>query len=89
MNRFLDCGCCLKDDGTRVWCPTCANGGSSRAAGRQGTCTWTEDDNGAWEGACGVVWEFTDGGPGENDVRFCMRCGRPVSAERKKEVTDG
>jgi hypothetical protein len=24
---FLDCGCCLKDDGSRVWCPTCADGG--------------------------------------------------------------
>lgn len=23
MIQFLDCGCCLKDDGTRVWCPTC------------------------------------------------------------------
>jgi hypothetical protein len=29
MNRFLDCGCCIKGDGSRVWCPTCANGGSS------------------------------------------------------------
>ena len=29
MNRFLDCGCCLKDDGTRVWCPTCEAAGSS------------------------------------------------------------
>ena len=29
MNRYLDCGCCIKDDGSRVWCPTCESGGSS------------------------------------------------------------
>jgi hypothetical protein len=28
---------------------------------------------------CGVVWTFTDGGPAENDVRFCPGCGAAVS----------
>jgi len=23
--NFLDCGCCIKDDGARVWCPSCLN----------------------------------------------------------------
>lgn len=38
MNRFLDCGCCIKDDGSRVWCPTCANGGSSYSPSAGSAC---------------------------------------------------
>jgi len=38
MNRFLDCGCCLKDDGTRVWCPTCEAAGSSSPVSAGSAC---------------------------------------------------
>ena len=27
VTRYLDCGCALLEDGSRSWCPTCANGG--------------------------------------------------------------
>jgi hypothetical protein len=32
-----------------------------------------------FDATCGVVWTFTDGGPAENDVRFCPGCGAAVS----------
>ena len=45
-------------------------------------CEWCQDDDvhlpGTWDGACGAKWTFTDGGPKENDVRFCMKCGGHV-----------
>lgn len=27
VTHYLDCGCALLEDGSRAWCPTCANGG--------------------------------------------------------------
>ena len=29
---YLDCGCATFEDGTRSWCPTCANGGPAPCA---------------------------------------------------------
>lgn len=50
-------------------------------AGRRTTpdrdCEWRLDDadNGIWESACGETWLFVDGGPIENRMLFCHRCG--------------
>jgi hypothetical protein len=42
-------------------------------------CDWTYDPNTcAWGTACGELWQFTDGGPEDNGVRFCHGCGKPV-----------
>ena len=45
-------------------------------------CTWTPDNDpnapGTYHSACGVAWTFTEGGPADNDVRFCMGCGAAV-----------
>ncbi|WP_321829528.1 hypothetical protein [Burkholderia cenocepacia] len=40
-------------------------------------CTWRLDDadNGIWESSCGEMWSFVDGGPTENRMLFCHRCG--------------
>ena len=40
-------------------------------------CEWKCDDidNGIWESACGESWSFIDGGPVENRMLFCHRCG--------------
>lgn len=42
-------------------------------------CIWKQmeeiyDDH--WEASCGGAFQFMDGGPGENGVRFCPYCGR-------------
>lgn len=44
----------------------------------QGRCVWThitDYDQDYWETACGQAWEFTDGGPQENGLKFCGYCG--------------
>jgi len=42
-------------------------------------CTWTYDDmDDKWDSACGEAWQFVDGGPEENRVRYCHYCGKPV-----------
>ena len=46
-------------------------------------CHWSPDsdmDNmpGTWEGSCGIVWSFIEGGPAENEVWFCPKCGEGV-----------
>ena len=51
----------------------------------QPPCLWSCDDDenmpGTWDGACGAKWTFTDGGPIENDLRYCPQCGKPVIVE--------
>lgn len=43
-------------------------------------CEWTNDDtpdmDGTWDGSCGTTWSFIDGGPTENNMRFCPECGK-------------
>ena len=47
-------------------------------------CKWEFDKwDEAYETDCGQYWVFTDGGPAENNVRFCHYCGRKV-----REVSD-
>jgi len=41
-------------------------------------CTWGETPE-YWESDCGMLWVFTDGGPAENQMRYCPGCGRNVS----------
>ncbi len=48
---------------------------------RQDACIWTQDSDGPWCGSCGVVWEFIDGGPKDNETHFCPRCGGVLLAE--------
>lgn len=39
-------------------------------------CEWTFDDGDYfWSSSCGEGWQFTDGGPEENRVKFCQGCG--------------
>jgi hypothetical protein len=45
-------------------------------------CTWTQspDPNmpDTYEATCGAVWTFTEGGPADNDMHFCPKCGSKV-----------
>jgi len=53
-------------------------------------CTWELDhEDFAWGGTCNIYWTFEDGGPKENGVKFCPRCGRPcVVVEPDAEEDD-
>ncbi len=55
-------------------------------------CTWTKSPDphmpDTFDATCGVVWTFTDGGPAENDVRFCPGCGAAVSVAAPEPEED-
>jgi predicted nucleic acid-binding Zn-ribbon protein len=63
-------------------------------AAKSETCTWkrTGDfERNEWNGDCGAEWMFTDGGPVENEVSFCPKCGRklievPLEAHEVEDV---
>ena len=43
------------------------------------TCTWTQNEDGVYETNCNNMFVFNDGGPVENDFRYCPYCGRELS----------
>ena len=49
-------------------------------------CEWWQNEDSFWESPCGVAWQFTDGTPYQNGMRFCYKCGKPMyrSALKKK-----
>jgi hypothetical protein len=52
------------------------------------SCKWTQVDEmhtpDTWQADCGAMWTFTDGGPKDNDMNFCPKCGK-VCKELKFE----
>lgn len=50
-----------------------------KAMATERTCEWQPMDGEhmpeSWEGSCMVAWSFIDGGPAENDMRYCPKCG--------------
>ena len=43
-------------------------------------CGWSRDEwSESWFSGCGAEWIFPDGGPAENDMKFCPSCGKPVA----------
>lgn len=45
-------------------------------------CQWHEEEDGAWNAACGLVWQFESDGPEENEMKYCPSCGRFVETRR-------
>ncbi|WP_138436374.1 hypothetical protein [Marinobacter shengliensis] len=39
-------------------------------------CEWHSDDNGCWMSQCGKEWYFEDGGPEDNGMNYCVKCGK-------------
>lgn len=47
------------------------------AAELRKTCEWTQEmeDSDCWGTQCGRIWQFTEGGPRDNNAKFCLYCG--------------
>lgn len=45
------------------------------------TCEWSEDEDGVWNGTCGMAWELTNGTPKDNQMLYCPRCGGKLHEE--------
>ncbi len=41
-------------------------------------CLWKQDKDGNWETGCGNLFSYIEGGPKENDTKFCQYCGHTV-----------
>lgn len=43
-------------------------------------CDWQQEDDenmpGTYRTACGRLWTFTEGGIKENELNYCMGCGK-------------
>lgn len=56
------------------------------------TCDWWEEDDdnmpGTYRTDCGRIWSFTEGGLKDNEMHYCMGCGkktREVKLDREDE----
>jgi hypothetical protein len=63
--------------------------GDLLVAANKMVCTWTQVDDehtpDTWQGSCGAVWSFIDGGPADNGQRFCPKCGAECKEVRGAE----
>lgn len=50
-----------------------------------GECEWKEDDEGNWDTTCGETFQFNDGTPCENNLKYCGYCGKPLEEVKFKE----
>jgi hypothetical protein len=41
------------------------------------SCVWSGDGD-VWETSCGNAFVFNDGGPKENEAKYCMYCGGKI-----------
>ena len=82
-----DCPCLFTDpEANGCPAPTDADGNPVKKEGESSVCIWHGDDNGCWKGSCGIAWYFDDGGPDDNGVNHCPRCGRArVNEEQEGE----
>lgn len=55
------------------------NHGGLKAHENNKACHWIEDDGeGIWYTDCGYNFEFFNGGPKDNGMKYCCYCGMPV-----------
>lgn len=45
---------------------------------RRFTCLWAEDEDSIWQTSCGSSFEFIDGKPSDNHMKFCCYCGKEL-----------
>ncbi len=55
-------------------------------------CTWQQSDDvnmpDTWEASCGAIWTFTEGGPKDNDMHYCPKCGKPAIEKAAHGITE-
>jgi hypothetical protein len=53
---------------------------------RRGDCIWTENEDGIYETSCGNAFEFMEGTPERNHIRFCPYCGKVLRQSKEGEL---
>jgi len=44
-------------------------------------CKWTPDEDGIYDTGCGNRYELMHGTPKENDMNYCLYCGKKLDEE--------
>lgn len=60
-------------------------------------CDWYQNSDGLWWTDCGSLFEFNDGGPFLNNIKFCGYCGKklveipyePLRDDEEEDITGG
>ena len=82
-----ECGCCKHHHCKHVsfgkweeWCKLIKNAPTVDAV-EVVHARWVQEDEDEWRCTrCGAFWIFIDGGPEENDAKFCPVCGAKMDA---------
>lgn len=54
------------------------------------TCEWSySETESIWESACGDAWNFEEGTPEDNHMKFCPFCGRQLTQRAADVCPDG
>ena len=48
---------------------------------RDEPCLWVRESDGTWETGCDNMFMLNEGGPRDNDMKYCCYCGRPLIEE--------
>ena len=53
----------------------------------QAVCAWVldDEDNNTWATTCGNMYVFMEGGPVENDMRYCPYCGKRILVTQEEQ----
>ena len=53
-------------------------------------CIWNQDNEGGdiWESSCGNYFILNEGTPVENGMKFCFKCGKPLTESPYTEDAD-
>jgi hypothetical protein len=51
----------------------------------RGDCIWAEDEDGIYHTSCGDAFEFMNGTPDDNHIKFCPYCGKELRQSKESE----
>ena len=66
-------------EGRRAALERAVNAEAAWAGEPRHACEWCVDEDGVWYTGCGHAWQFENGGPAENDTKWCQYCGGRLS----------
>jgi hypothetical protein len=80
--KDISCKCNPKQEGSQFspnWSFTRKYGCASHSDFQsERDCIWTEDEDGIYHTSCGESFEFMNGTPEDNHIKFCPYCGKLI-----------
>jgi hypothetical protein len=57
----------------------------SAKGNRSFRCVWKPDEDGTFASSCGLMFQFNEQGPTDNDFQFCPKCGHEIIEQPYEE----